>query len=106
MLKALGCVTFGCVTFGCCQTLSGPLPQSGSPAREARGAAAAAPRENGPQRQAIWVQVTLLVVSYVDFFIDRVYILLPCHLTYIEQLIDPSSYNVNSTVVYWLRYTT
>ena len=35
-----------------CQTLSGPLPQSGSPAREARGAAAAAPRENGPQRQA------------------------------------------------------
>ena len=26
-----------------CQTLSGPLPQSGSPAREARGAAAAAP---------------------------------------------------------------
>ena len=25
-----------------CQTLSGPLPQSGSPAREARGAAAAA----------------------------------------------------------------
>ena len=46
------------------------------------------------------------VVSYVDFFIDRVYILLPCHVTYIEQLIDPSSYNVNSTVVYWLRYTT
>ena len=45
---------------GACQTLSGPLPQSGSPAREARGAAAAAPqgafhcfqRENGPQRQA------------------------------------------------------
>ena len=37
-----------------CQTLSGPLPQSGSPAREARGAAAAAPqREIGPQRQAI-----------------------------------------------------
>ena len=42
-----------------CQTLSGPLPQSGSPAREARGAAAAAPqgrlyfqREIGPQRQA------------------------------------------------------
>ena len=34
-----------------CQTLSGP--QSGSPAREARGAAAAAPqRENMPQRQA------------------------------------------------------
>ena len=29
--------------FGC-QTLSGPLPQSGSPAREARGAAAAAPQ--------------------------------------------------------------
>ena len=27
-----------------CQTLSGPLPQSGSPAREARGAAAAAPQ--------------------------------------------------------------
>ena len=37
-----------------CQTLSGPLPRSGSPARVARGAAAAAPRENGPQRQATW----------------------------------------------------
>ena len=32
-----------------CQTLSGPLPQSGSPARKARGAAAAAPREIGPR---------------------------------------------------------
>ena len=48
-----------------CQTLSGPLPQGGSPAREARGAAAAAPQgrqpppdknyfkfENRPQRKA------------------------------------------------------
>ena len=38
-----------------CQTLSGPLPRSGSPAREARGAATAAPTiecESGPQRQA------------------------------------------------------
>ena len=35
-----------------CQTLSGPLPQSGSPAREARGAAAAPQREIGPQCQA------------------------------------------------------
>ena len=45
-----------------CQTLSGLLPRSGSPAREARGAAAKLlPHkfsmilecENGPQRQAI-----------------------------------------------------
>ena len=38
-----------------CQTLSGPLPQSGSPAREARGAAVKMGRgcENGPQRQAM-----------------------------------------------------
>ena len=37
---------------GACQTLSGPLPRSGSPARSARGAATAAPQggsENGPQ---------------------------------------------------------
>ena len=32
------------LTKPCGQTLSGPLPQSGSPAREARGAAAAAPQ--------------------------------------------------------------
>ena len=61
-----------------CQTLSGPLPQSGSPAREARGAAAAATSGNkminspvfldfnGPNLTKLRVQLQTLCWSPYD----------------------------------------
>ena len=68
---------------GACQTLSGPLPQSGSPAREARGAAAAAPRQGRNVRQGGATQNN---VSPPKLFSAQLQVLVSHHIPHVASL--------------------